>query len=247
MVSQFRDFLNYSPQFEELRGPRRIMNPGRERSSSARQANDLAHAMNSADREGFDDENPDEDNDFEGLDGSDLALEGQATPVWPPIGSTGPNTHPPGVQSRLPFMIPIPPPAPSQTSSNPFGPNQSHLLPASPMDMTPEPSGPLAFSSFLNNEPANGVPPLSAHGQSMMASYASQGPDSAHASAANAGWAGNASTAPMYQTDDQVMQTDQLQSSYHQPAQPTSAQPSAPDPSRTFPNGSADQPAGGSN
>ena len=172
MVSQFRDFLNTSPRFEELREslPYRV-GGGRIRGAAARRSQAMANYLNAAEGEGFDDEMADEENDFEGLDGSDMAVDIHAQNEARLEAVTN------QVLGLPPIMpsIPVPPPAPSIhqqpfTSSSHAHPMDQHLQHYSSS------MGPLAFSSFISNVPAAGNPPLSANGraQASIASLNSQ-------------------------------------------------------------------------
>ncbi|KAJ6441316.1 ubiquitin ligase complex F-box protein GRR1 [Purpureocillium lavendulum] len=203
MVSQFREFLNTSPRFQELRDSMPYRTGGsRARGAAARRSNAMANNLPTAEGEGFDDEMADEENDFEGLDGSEMAVDTQMQ-----------NQHQLGLQHNhlLPQAaptIPVPPPAPS-LSQHPFtdaGAANSvahHPYAYHPSAFHPPAAlGPLAFSSFINNESASGAPPLSAHGHvhASMAPLASEpGPSAQGASTANGAptTATTASTAPV--------------------------------------------------
>ena len=163
MVSKFREFLNYSPRFEELRGSRRPL-PTRPVRGSLPLPTDT-----SMDREGFEDENGDDNDDYEGLDGNEMVLDAQVQNPWQHLNANG-QPHP--MLQHLNSAIPVPPPA-------------------------PESMGPLQFSSFLNNQPAYGTPPLSAHGHASMASL-TQATGAQRASTANAGSSTRTSTAPVH-------------------------------------------------
>lgn len=194
MVSKFRDFLNTSPLFEDLRESFSPRAGGRIR-GAVRRANGIPSAIPQADSEAFDDDMADEDNDFEGLDGSDMVVDVQAQNTLPFHNTNlqGSTTGPPYAQ-----MIPIPPPAPS-LGQHPFAPanhpQQQHPF----LQSTQEAMGTIAFSSFRSNEPASGTPPLSAHGHAH-ASIAgmSQQSTSQQASLANGGSSAGASTAPLH-------------------------------------------------
>lgn len=111
-----------------------------------------------------------------------------------PHGSTYPH---------LTHTIPVLPSAPS-LDQHPFAP-ASHAHPMAQQYYPPAgPLGPLAFSSFMSNEPASGAPPLSAHGhvQASLASLAPEAGPSQQASAAPGSAASGASTVsaqPPYQ------------------------------------------------
>ncbi|UNI17777.1 SCF ubiquitin ligase complex subunit [Purpureocillium takamizusanense] len=200
MVSQFREFLNTSSRFQELRDSLPYRSGGsRARGAAARRSNAMASNLPTAEGEGFDDEMADEENDFEGMDGSEMVVDAQAQ-----------NQHQHGLQHNPPLpqaapTIPIPPPAPSLsqhpfTDAGPGNPVPAHPYAYHPSAYhPPAPLGPLAFSSFISNESASGAPPLSAHGH-MSASMAPlstvPSPPSLTASTAN-GPPTTASTAPV--------------------------------------------------
>lgn len=140
MVSQFRHYLNTDPQFEDLRES--IPGVSRRRTGISRRNNTNEML---ADVENMDDEMGDEDNDFEGMDANQLGVNGHQLP---PINALAIPPPPPLVhQAHLNTMFN------GQVPQPPYLENHANL-------------GPLAFSSFLNNQPANGPPPLSAHGYS---------------------------------------------------------------------------------
>lgn len=194
MVSQFRDFLNTSPRFEELREsvPYR---PGgaRIRGAAARRSQAMANYLNAAEGDGFDDEMADEENDFEGMDGSDMAIDAQTQN--PNTGSDEAMALPPVTQS-----IPVPPPAPD-ISQHPFA-SSSNTHPAfqSHQHQQAASMGPLGFSSFMSNEPATGNPPLSAHGH-VQASIATLSPhqNANHGGSSSSSLVNGASAATMHQ------------------------------------------------
>ncbi|EQL04210.1 F-box domain-containing protein [Ophiocordyceps sinensis CO18] len=186
MVSEFRDFLNTSPSFEELRESLPYRAGGsRIRGAAARRSQAMANNLPTTEGEGFDDEMADEENDFEGLDGSEMAVDAHVQNQQAPAGAHG-STF---AQAN---GIPVPPPALSL--SHPQAGSTSHAHPLT------GPMGPLAFSSFMSNEPATGAPPLSAHGhvQASLATLVSDPNASQQASSAlPGGSASGASTAPM--------------------------------------------------
>ncbi|KAK5996146.1 SCF E3 ubiquitin ligase complex F-box protein grrA [Cladobotryum mycophilum] len=195
-VSSFRDFLNNSPQFEELReslGPRHMS--GRIRGNTIRRASGMPSSLPLPEGEGFDDDMPDEDNDFEGLDASDMAVDAQVQNALP--------FHHAALHAQMPLqhhleVIPPPPPAPGLGQGSftfPLG----HSYPPEFLEPTPEGLGPSLYSSFRSNEPANGTPPLSARGH-VQASIAglSHASGSRQASSANGGPSTGASTATIY-------------------------------------------------
>jgi F-box and leucine-rich repeat protein GRR1 len=192
-VAKFREFLNSQPQFEELRAtlPARL---ARSMRSVTRRTNAVS-APAPGDGEGYEDEMGDEDNDFEGMDPSDIAVDPQVQLGLPDLNPTS---------SQATQTIPVPPPAPSM-AQHPFASMHSYV------NGVAENLGPLAWSSFISNEPASGAPPLSAHGhaQASIASLA-QGSISnpQHASPASAAPSEGASTAPMHQRPNTEQQTD---------------------------------------
>jgi F-box and leucine-rich repeat protein GRR1 len=167
----------------------------------------MANYLNAAEGEGFDDEMPDEENDFEGLDGTDMAIDPTAQNLQHmPAGLGGlgqATTLPPLAQS-----IPVPPPAPG-IIQQPFAPT-SHGHPSIPhlQHQQAASMGPLAFSSFMTNDPARGHTPLSANGraQASMASLSSEpAPQPAGSTSANVlANSTGASTAPMYEQPHDV-------------------------------------------
>ncbi|RFU73517.1 f-box domain-containing [Trichoderma arundinaceum] len=111
MVSKFRDFLNTAPQFEDLRDSFFTRHATRLRPSVARRAGGLP-PIQTAEGEGFDDDMAYEDNDFEGLDASEMAVDAQ--PQNLPF-------HPQPYQDvYIPtFSPPFPPTAINPTTINP--------------------------------------------------------------------------------------------------------------------------------
>ena len=198
MVSQFREFLHTSPRFEELRESLPYRAGGsRLRGVAARRSQAMVNNLPSTEGEAFDDEMADEENDFEGLDGSEMAVDAQVYDQLPTAGTASTNHGPTVPQGG--HAIPVPPPAPS-LSQHPFA-SPSHAQSVAQQYMYPPTGamGPLAFSSFMSNEPASGAPPLSAHGhaQASMASLTPASGPSQQASTANGGQLYGASTAPM--------------------------------------------------
>ncbi|KAL7941342.1 RNI-like protein [Trichoderma barbatum] len=76
MVSKFRDFLNTAPQFEDLRDSFFTRHASRLRSTVARRSNGLP-PIQPTEGETFDDDMAYEDNDFEGLDASEMVVDAQ--------------------------------------------------------------------------------------------------------------------------------------------------------------------------
>ncbi|KAL7921282.1 hypothetical protein ACQKWADRAFT_128254 [Trichoderma austrokoningii] len=77
MVSKFRDFLNTSPQFEALRESLYPRYASHIRAFTARRVGAYPTAMQPPEGENFDDEMNFEDNDFEGLDTSEMVVDAQ--------------------------------------------------------------------------------------------------------------------------------------------------------------------------
>lgn len=186
MVSRFREFLNTAPWFEELRESLPYRAGGsRIRGAAVRRSQAMANNLPSAEGEGFDDEMPDEENDFEGLDVSEMALDAHVQNQQVPDGSHG---------ATFAQANSIPVPAQAPTLDQPPAGSSSHAH-----SMT-GPMGQLAFSSFISNEPTTGGPPLSApgHTQASLATLASDLSASQQAGTAPPGdSAPRASTAPM--------------------------------------------------
>ncbi|KAF5663246.1 f-box leucine-rich repeat grr1 [Fusarium heterosporum] len=113
MVSKFRDFLNTSPQFEDMWDSN--WNRQTAYNSSSRPRAPVANQA-SAPGEGADDEMVDDDNDFEGLDGSEMVVDAQAQNPVDENETTNPNgltNH--GFQQ----VIPVPPPPPGFAPGQP--------------------------------------------------------------------------------------------------------------------------------
>ena len=199
-VSQFRDFLNTSPRFEELREtlPYRAGN-SRVRGAAARRSQAMANYLNAADGENFDDEMPDEDNEFEGLDGGDMVVDAQAQN--PEASAPAPRSSYTAALPHLTQIIPVPPSAPG-ISQHPFA-SSSHAHPV--LQHLQLPSGayiqPVVYSDTSSTAPASGNPSSSGHSHApaSMAGVSSQaGPSQAGSSSAPPQMNG-ASTASMHQ------------------------------------------------
>ncbi|PHH80702.1 hypothetical protein CDD82_1557 [Ophiocordyceps australis] len=132
MVSSFRDLLNSSPRFQELRdsmppriGANRIRNTATRRSEAL--ANNLA-----AEGEGFDDDAGDEDNDFEVLEGTEMAVDVNVQ-----------NQH---------MTTAIPPPPPPSFDQHAFTPLQHAHAGLGQYDYpSTMPLNPLEFQDFSGN------------------------------------------------------------------------------------------------
>jgi F-box and leucine-rich repeat protein GRR1 len=189
-VSKFRDFLNTSPQFANLRDSMPVL-PGRRRAHRAPMAAALAHI---GDVEGFDDEMGEEDNDFEGLDASDMVMDPNA--LAPLDTNAQHETTLPPLAEAIPHI-----PSAPLVHQEPFG--NGSLNEMDFINTTPDITSPQAFSSFITNEPAVGAPPLSAIGQASMATLASR-PGPSQPRAVETPPSGGASTATMHQIDQGV-------------------------------------------
>ncbi|KAM0558344.1 hypothetical protein ACHAPJ_005038 [Fusarium lateritium] len=152
MVSKFRDFLNTSPQFEDLWENGWSPRPGRPDASRGPRTS-VAHQPPPPPGEGADDEMLDEDNDFEGLDGSEMVVDAQAQN---PVNGNGLMNH------AFQQAIPVPPPPPGlligqlPTLFSPFArflPSSSFVRPDSGL------LGPMLYQSSINNRLDGGVPP----------------------------------------------------------------------------------------
>ncbi|RDA86398.1 hypothetical protein CP532_6478 [Ophiocordyceps camponoti-leonardi (nom. inval.)] len=191
MVSQFREFLNTSSRFEELRENLPFRAGGsRIRGAAARRSQAMANALPMTDGEGFDDEMADEDNDFAALESGEMAVDAH---VQNPAGSHA--FRPASMGIPAPSLVQYPLASSSTSHSHPAAQHHGfHLAPMGPM-------GPLHLSSLMSPDPADGGPHPNAYGQAqaMFATLASElDPSSQPASsAALGGGASGASTAPM--------------------------------------------------
>ncbi|KAK2601600.1 SCF ubiquitin ligase complex subunit [Conoideocrella luteorostrata] len=193
MVSQFREFLNNSPRFEELRQglPYRLGGSRIRGAAATRRSQDVANYLNAAEGEAFDDEMADEEADFEGLYGSDMIVDAQSQNPQPEGAATDPNNAsalPPITQS-----IPVPPPAPD-ISQHPFG-SSSHAHPLAQQFRRQQADmmEPLAYSGLMTNQSAPGN-----HGRASIATLylPPRSPQAGSSSTSNI--VNRASTAPMY-------------------------------------------------
>lgn len=202
MVSQFRHHLNTDPQFEELRESY----PGASRRIRQSRRNNAPNEV-LADGDGMDDEMGDEDNDFDEYNASQLGPNGQEdehNQVAMTDADVQLNGHPPQFAQTIP---PPPPlhapihavPGAAQVPAQNFFPDSNQL-------------GPLGFSSFLNNQTAQGQPPLSAHGyaQASMASIGAPGQQP------NGARVNGASTASMHHQQPALEEEPDDQSNQHQ-------------------------------
>ncbi|KAG5913222.1 hypothetical protein E4U53_004951 [Claviceps sorghi] len=206
MVSKFREYLNNSPRYEELREglPYR---PGTWiRGAAARRSQAMAFYLNTAEGEAFDDDMADEELDFEGLEAGDMIVDGLGQNHMQPGGAaTGPSQA--SALPSAPQSIPVPPPAPDHGQHQPFAssrhahPVLHHLQQLQPHQAAVmAPVAPLSFSSFMTNHPASGNPPLSAHGrdQASMATLSAQPRPSGASSSSATDVVNGASTATMH-------------------------------------------------
>ncbi|RMJ10706.1 hypothetical protein CDV36_009657 [Fusarium kuroshium] len=156
MVSKFRDFLNTSPQFEEYwetnSWPRSArwdaLRPPR---------NSVAAQQSAAVGEGADDEMADDDNDFEGMDGSEMAVDAQV-PI--PVNGNVPNgTVNPSQLMNNTFTqaIPVPPPPPGLLLAG--GVQQQRL----PQVTTHASAATLGHGGPTNGEPSTGASTATIH------------------------------------------------------------------------------------
>ncbi|CAM1502680.1 Fc.00g074560.m01.CDS01 [Cosmosporella sp. VM-42] len=203
MVSKFRDFLNTSPQFEELRdsfprrGTRVVYDANRLAPSPARRSRDAA--------EGDDDEMADEENDLD--EGSEMVVDVQAPPSAAMTAAAAAYLAQQQQASQaFAQAIPIPPPIPT------LGQHPSNLSPFSHiwaqhnlgrMRPTTEGLGSVVMSNILSNNGIGGMQPPNTYG-SIPASMASL----AHGSASRQGNVQNgesstgASTATIHRVEE---------------------------------------------
>lgn len=117
MVSKFRDFLNTSPQYEALRESLYPRYASHIRAFTARRA--YPTTVQPPDAENFDDEMNFEDNDFEGLDTSEMVVDAQQNlpfhvqhpgafptmqPTVPPMPGVPHTLEPPTATSSTDFL-----------------------------------------------------------------------------------------------------------------------------------------------
>ncbi|KAH7152755.1 hypothetical protein EDB81DRAFT_931086 [Dactylonectria macrodidyma] len=173
MVPKFRDFLNTSPQFEELRESFSQRSNGRLGLDSSRR-NPFpiprpSGTVVAVDGEAFDDEMADEENDFEGLDGADMVVD---TMALPDANTVNGFAQP----------IPVPPPAPgavhnaavssaARDASQQFMPVTTGFL------------GGLSFPSIMNHLPTGGVTATASTAGQASAATVGNGSSSLQASA----------------------------------------------------------------
>jgi F-box and leucine-rich repeat protein GRR1 len=185
MVTSFRHFLNTDPQFEEFREP--LPGSRRFRGGPPRRTGST-NAEPAQEGEGFDDEMADEDNDFDPLDHSEMAMDAQNNTL-PPIDA---NAQAPTILPSITVHIgPVPPVLglPGQATGH------AQFVPQHTVGSAPQLS-PVAYSSFLTSQPANGEPPLNALGHTQ-ASLATGGSSRQASSTTTPAASGGASTASM--------------------------------------------------
>ncbi|KAL6693847.1 RNI-like protein [Trichoderma pleuroticola] len=213
MVSKFREYLNTAPQFEDLRDSFYQRHAGRMRTVPRRPGG--MPPIQTTEGEGFDDDMAYEDNDFEGLDASDMVVDVQAQNL--PLHLQPQQA--PGDANQVP---PVPPPIepPTINSSSNFLTNMlaQQYGTAAAAELFGEATGSIRTRSFPNF-----VVPLSSanmvipNAQSFHASIAglSQPSVSGQGNSATAGPSTGASTVTMHQppstTPDQQPQQQQQQ------------------------------------
>jgi F-box and leucine-rich repeat protein GRR1 len=199
MVSKFRDFLNTSPQFEDMwdNGWNRPAVFGSRRPVAASQP-----AAPSG--EGADDEMVDDENDFEGLDGSEMVVDAQAQN---PVNGNGNGTvNPNGLTNNaLQQAIPIPPPLPGfPIGQHPvfFPPYIRFLSSSSFLRQDPRLLRPMFYQTSINNMTEGGVPQPT----TSQASAAPLG----HGAPANRESPSGASTATIHRPQENGDQSDSM-------------------------------------
>ncbi|KAF3066899.1 SCF E3 ubiquitin ligase complex F-box protein grrA [Trichoderma lentiforme] len=213
MVSKFREYLNTAPQFEDLRDSFYQRHAGRMMRAGQRARAGGIPPIQTTEGEGFDDDMAYEDNDFEGLDASEMAVDVQAQNL--PFHLQPQQA--PGDANQVP---PVPPPIepPTINSSSNFLTNMltQQYGPAAAAELFDETTGTIRTRSFPNFvvplSSANMVVP---NAQSFHASIAglSQPSVSRQGNSATAGPSTGASTVTMHQptstTPDQQAQQQQ--------------------------------------
>ncbi|KAL6799400.1 RNI-like protein [Trichoderma sp. SZMC 28013] len=211
MVSKFREYLNTAPQFEDLRDSFYQRHAGRMRNVPRRTGG--MPAVQTTEGEGFDDDMAYEDNDFEGLDASEMVVDVQAQNL--PFHL--PAQQAPGDANQVP---PVPPPIepPTINSSSTFLTNMltQQYGPAAAAELFDEATGTIRTRSFPNFVvPLNSTNMVVPNAQSFHASIAglSQPSVSRQGNSATAGPSTGASTVTMHQppstTPDQQPQQQQ--------------------------------------
>ncbi|QPC76582.1 hypothetical protein HYE68_007334 [Fusarium pseudograminearum] len=199
MVSKFRDFLNTSPQFEDMwdNGWNRPAVFGSRRAVAASQPT-------APPGDGVDDEMVDDENDFEGLDGSEMVVDAQAQN---PVNGNGNGTVNPNGLTNQTFQqaIPIPPPLPGfPIGQHPtFFQPYTRFLSSSPfLRQDPRLFRPMFFQTSINNMTEGGVP-------QPMTSQASAAP-LGHGGPANGESPTGASTATIHRPQENGDQSDSM-------------------------------------
>ncbi|KAF7545194.1 hypothetical protein G7Z17_g9378 [Cylindrodendrum hubeiense] len=209
MVPKFRDFLNTSHQFEELRESFPMRPNGRlpidpNRRTPFPITPRPSGVIAAVDAEGFDDEMADEENDFEGLDGADMVVDVQAQNPVDLMNVNG------AMNNGFAQAIPVPPPPPG-TGQNPSvisvarGVSQQ-FMPAVASGFL----GALAFPNIINNLPTANAPGI---GQASAATVGN-GSGSQQASAsfgANGDGSMGASTATIHRQQQDGADSDRME------------------------------------
>ncbi|KAM6509311.1 SCF ubiquitin ligase complex subunit [Fusarium solani] len=156
MVSKFRDFLNTSPQFEEYWETNSWPRSARWDAIRAPR-NSVAAQQSAAAGEGADDEMADDDNDFEGMDGSEMAVDAQV-PI-PVNGNVANGTVNPNQLMNNTFTqaIPVPPPPPGLLLAG--GAQQQRL----PQVTSHASAATLGHGGPTNGEPSTGASTATIH------------------------------------------------------------------------------------
>lgn len=156
MVSKFRDFLNTSPQFEEYWETNSWPRSARWDAIRAPR-NSVAAQQSAAVGEGADDEMADDDNDFEGMDGSEMAVDAQV-PI-PVNGNVANGTVNPNQLMNNTFTqaIPVPPPPPGLLLAG--GVQQQRL----PQVTSHASAATLGHGGPTNGEPSTGASTATIH------------------------------------------------------------------------------------
>lgn len=156
MVSKFRDFLNTSPQFEEYWETNSWPRSARWDAIRAPR-NSVAAPQSAAVGEGADDEMADDDNDFEGMDGSEMAVDAQV-PI-PVNGNVANGTVNPNQLMNNTFTqaIPVPPPPPGLLLAG--GVQQQRL----PQATSHASAATLGHGGPTNGEPSTGASTATIH------------------------------------------------------------------------------------
>ncbi|UKZ83950.1 hypothetical protein TrVFT333_011765 [Trichoderma virens FT-333] len=212
MVSKFREYLNTAPQFADLRDGFFQRHAGRMRTVPRRPSG--LPAIPPTEGEGFDDDMAYEDNDFEGLDASEMVVDVQAQNL--PF-HLQPQQAPGGADQVPPIPPPLEPPTINSSSNFLTNMLTQQYGAAAAAELFDEATGTIRTRSFPNFVvPLNSSNTLS-NAQSFHASIAglSQPSVSRQGNSATAGPSTGASTVTMHQppstTPDQQQQQQQPQ------------------------------------